>query len=99
WVDAEERESVVPLPIFRTRKMAASADVYDGQTLVLGNPMVTVVSQQHDGQSTANAIPEAAGKRLLVFITPTLIDPAGNPIHARGLEPFPPDRIPAQLSK
>ncbi|PYM11275.1 MAG: hypothetical protein DME18_14415 [Verrucomicrobia bacterium] len=87
WVDGEEREAVVPLPIFRTREMAASADVYDGQTLVLGKPMVTVVSQQHDGQSTANAIPEAAGKRLLVFITPTLIDPAGNPIHASGHEP------------
>ena len=89
----------LPLPIFRTRKMATSADVYDGQTLVLGNPMVTMVSQQHDGQSTTNAIPEVAGKRLLVFITSTIIDPAGNPIHAPGNEPFPPDRIPSQPSR
>ncbi|PYK59516.1 MAG: hypothetical protein DME21_13005, partial [Verrucomicrobia bacterium] len=99
WVDGEEREAVVPLPIFRTRKMATSADVYDGQTLVLGNPMVTMVSQQHDGQSTTNTIPEVAGKRLLVFITPTIIDPAGNPIHAHGLEPFRADKTRAQPSK
>jgi len=43
-----------------------------------------------------NTIPEDAGKRLLVFITPTIIDPAGDPIHAPGKEPFPADKIPPQ---
>jgi hypothetical protein len=44
----------------------------------------------------ANAVPEDAGKRLLVFITPTIIDPAGNPIHVSGKEPFPADTPPPQ---
>jgi len=44
--------------------------------------------QQSNGQSVTNAIPEDLGKRLLVFMTPTIIDPAGNPIHTSGNEPW-----------
>ena len=87
-------KTVLPLPLIRTRSMQASAEVYDGQTLVLANPVVSKISRQPNGQSLTNAIPEDAGKRLVVFITPTLIDPAGSPIHTPGNEPFPADRIP-----
>jgi beta-lactamase regulating signal transducer with metallopeptidase domain len=80
----------------RTRRVQGKVVVYDGQTLVLGNPIVSVISRQPDGQSATNAVPEDAGKRLLVFITPTIIDPAGNPIHAPGKEPFPVDKVPPQ---
>ena len=75
--------------------MQASAAVYDGQTLVLGGPTVTQVLQQSNSQSVTNAIPEDPGKRLLVFITATLIDPAGNPIHTSGHELWS-DKTPSQ---
>ena len=75
--------------------MQASVNVYDGQTLVLANPQVTVVSKQPTGESVTNAVPEDAQKRLFVFITPTMIDPAGNPIHTSGHEPWA-DRTPPQ---
>jgi len=88
WLDGKKRNVPIPLPVIRTRQMRASVDVYDGQTLVLGSPSVTRVSQQSNGQSVTNAIPEDPEKRLLVFITPTIIDPAGNPIHASGNEPW-----------
>ena len=94
-VDGKEQKVPLPLPLIRTRSMQASAEVYDGQTLVLANPVVSKISRQPNGQSLTNAIPEDAGKRLVVFITPTLIDPAGSPIHTPGHEPFPADRIPA----
>ena len=78
----------------RTRQMAAGADVYDGQTLVLANPMVIKISQPPGGQSVTNSVPEDSRKRLLVFITPTLIDPAGNPIHTKDNLPNDPNSIP-----
>ena len=87
------------MPIFRKRQMQAAVDVYDAQTLLLANPQVTVIFKQLTGESATNAIPEDLGNRLLVFITPTLIDPAGNPIHTPGNEPFPADKIPPQSSR
>jgi hypothetical protein len=48
--------------------------VPDGHTLALGipmNPAGEPVEKPGDGR-----------KRLVLFITPTLIDPAGNPVHA-----------------
>ena len=85
----------MPLPVIRIRQMQASVDVYDGQTLVLSAARVTQVLQQSNGQSVTNGIPEDPGKRLLVFITPTIIDPAGNPIHASGNAPWA-DKTPPQ---
>jgi type II secretory pathway component GspD/PulD (secretin) len=37
WVDGKNRNVPMPLPVIGTRQMQASADVYDGQTLVLGS--------------------------------------------------------------
>jgi beta-lactamase regulating signal transducer with metallopeptidase domain len=94
WVDGRQHQVALPRPVTRHRSMHAAVDVYDGQTLVLANPLVTVVSKQPTGESVTNAVAEEAGKRLLVFITPTIIDPAGNPIHTSGKEPFPTDKTP-----
>jgi beta-lactamase regulating signal transducer with metallopeptidase domain len=96
WIDGDKQKAPMPLPSYRTRFIHAAADVYDGQTLVLANPQVTAVSELPNGDSVTNAIPEDPGRRLLVFITPTIIDPAGNPIHTPGKEPFPADKIPPQ---
>jgi type II secretory pathway component HofQ len=81
WVDGKEQKIVLPLPITRTRQMQTTVAVPDGQTLVLGNPIQTVVRKQPNGQSVTSTSPENIEKRLLVFVTPTVIDPAGNPIH------------------
>ena len=83
----------MPRASIRARLMQASIDVYDGQTLALANPQVTVISRQPGGESVTNTIPEGAGKRLIVFLTPTIIDSAGNPIHTPGNEPWA-DQIP-----
>ncbi|HYT60700.1 MAG TPA: M56 family metallopeptidase, partial [Haliangiales bacterium] len=51
WIDGKKRNVAMPLPIIRTRSIHAAVDVYDGQTLVLANPRVTVVSKQPTGES------------------------------------------------
>jgi hypothetical protein len=73
-----------PSPDLRQRQMVATARLRDGQTLVLSKPALMV-------GNTAPLVAEKAGdggKRLIVLVTPTLIDPAGNLIHAPEEMPF-----------
>ena len=73
-----------PLPIFRKLQMVSSAIVRDGQTVVLAGG-----SEQFFANPKRNAllpkgtkIPGNTNKTsLLIFVTPTLIDPAGNRIN------------------
>lgn len=61
----------LPLPHFRVHKTTVNESVRDGETLVLGTPVDDKVGPTE----------KASRKHLLVLITPTLIDPAGNRIH------------------
>src|SRR6185369_12614188 len=64
----------VVLPKFRTRQIVTTLNVWDGQTVVLGNFL-------NDGKEVTGQ-PSVDDKELLVFITVTIIDPAGNRVHA-----------------
>jgi type II secretory pathway component GspD/PulD (secretin) len=67
------RPGQLPLPRFRARTLTFNNTVYDGQTLVLSRiPADAAKSKDVAGQTK---------KTLLVLITPTLIDPAGNRIN------------------
>ncbi len=72
-------KGTLPLPVLRKRQITTSASVWDGQTIVLGN----FSDQMLDAPSDLKVTPKASGKKqskqLLVFVTPTIIDPAGNP--------------------
>jgi beta-lactamase regulating signal transducer with metallopeptidase domain len=72
-------QSALPIPHFRVREHSFDCTVYDGQTLLLGST-----------PSNAQKKDAAAGrseKSLLVLITTTLIDPAGNRIHREDKPP------------
>lgn len=75
---ASADQGTFPLPIIRTRRMTTSASVWDGQTIVLGN----LSDQLLDAPVTLKGTPKTSaknqGKQLLVFVTPTIIDQAGN---------------------
>jgi general secretion pathway protein D len=89
----------VPLPKFRTQSISAHVNLFDGQTLVLGGPVVSAV------QTTKNKVPFPGDlpllgdlpligrlflsqteypvkKKLVVFVTATIVDPAGNRVHS-----------------
>jgi hypothetical protein len=70
----------VPLPKFRLRQIATSALVYDGQTLVIGGGEARTVQRERaaNGTVTTNYLDKA----LFYFITPRLVDPAGNPLRS-----------------
>jgi type II secretory pathway component GspD/PulD (secretin) len=94
-----------PLPRFRVRQVATSAIVWDGQTVVLGGLIAENVRKTREKVPVLGDIPfigrlfrtEAADstkKNLVIFVTPTIIDPAGNRVHAPDNLPYDPNRIP-----
>lgn len=99
--------SPVPLPRFLVRQITTSATVWDGQTIVLGGLISDDVRRQRDKVPVLGDIPlvgrlfrsESSGtskKNLVVFVTPTIIDPAGNRVHSEDNLPYNPNLIPAQ---
>ena len=96
-----------PLPRFRQRQVATTAVVWDGQTVVLGGLIAENVRKSREKVPVLGDIPfvgrlfrsEAADstkKNLVIFVTPTIIDPAGNRVHSPDNLPYDPNRIPEQ---
>ena len=83
----------LPLPRFRVRQMVTHAAIRDGQTLVLGGFPVEETRFSKDKVPVLGDIPLVGGlfrseskstvrKQLLVFVTATIVDPAGNRANA-----------------
>jgi type II secretory pathway component GspD/PulD (secretin) len=70
--------SPYPLPKFRLRQVTTSATLWDGQTLVLSTGAIDDTVKTRNGPLVTT---KKVRKNLLVFVTPTIIDPAGNPVH------------------
>ncbi|MBV9463929.1 MAG: type II secretion system protein GspD, partial [Verrucomicrobiae bacterium] len=83
----------IPQPLFSKRIVTTSVVVWDGQTVILGGlinederkfddrvpilgdlPVVGRLFQSKGANSTK--------RNLMIFVTPSIVDPAGNPIHS-----------------
>jgi hypothetical protein len=96
-VDNGTPQRMLPLPRFRGRQMTVTANVFDSQTLVLGNfpdRQVATVA----GGFKIKPFPETK-KQLLVFITLAIVDSTGSRVHAEGDLPFAKNQIPLQQSR
>src|SRR6185436_8483838 len=98
---------ITPLPIFRLRQVVTTAIVWDGQTIVLGGLISENVTKTKDKVPLLGDLPIAGRlfrsesaltrkKNLLVSVTPTIIDPAGNRVHSDEDLPITRTAIPAQ---
>jgi len=96
-----------PLPRFRVRQVATSAIVWDGQTVVLGGLIAETVTKTREKVPVLGDIPllgrlfrsetsDSTKKNLVIFVTPTIIDPAGNRVHSPDNLPYDPNRVPEQ---
>lgn len=83
-------EAAVNVPLSPIRQYTTRAVVCDGQTALLGIP---VGKLPRAGEETENR------KTRLIFITPHLVDPAGNRVHVEDNLPFDPNSIPSQTPK
>lgn len=82
-------------PVFSTRKMTTAVTIWDGQTVAIGGLIREDVQHVEDKVPLFGDVPligrffrttsENHFKRnLMIFVTATLIDPAGQPINQRG---------------
>jgi general secretion pathway protein D len=99
--------AVLPLPHFRIRSVATACDVWDGQTVVLGGLISETITKIHDKVPMLGDLPffgklfqsegsDSTKENLLIFVTPTMIDPAGNRVHNDQDLPFARTPIPPQ---
>jgi general secretion pathway protein D len=79
-------------PLFSTRDMMTSVEIWDGQTVVLGGLIREDIQKIDDkipflgdipllGRLFRSKITQRNKRNLLIFVTARLIDPAGNPVH------------------
>lgn len=84
-------ENVINYPVFSERKVETSVSIYDGQTVVLGGLMREDVQKVNDKTPLLGDIPMAGAlfrsqsdqhikRNLVIFVTATLMDPAGQPL-------------------
>ena len=89
----------LPLPRIRLRQVTTSAIVWDGQTVVLGGLITEDVTKLKDkipflgdlpllGRFFRSESSSSNKKNLMIFVTPTIIDPAGNRVHSEDEMPF-----------
>ena len=99
----------VVLPYFTVRQVITTVNVWDGQTVVLGGLITSVVTTEKDKVPGIGDIPilgrlfqsqtkSSVKKNLMIFVTPTIVDPAGNRVHSDDELPFAQSTIPPQPS-
>lgn len=108
----QQGQSVVgllPLPRMRVRQVTTSCIVYDGQTVVLGGLISENLVKVKDKVPMLGDLPflgrffrsesQTSDKRnLVIFVTPTIIDPSGRRVHSDEDLPFARTTIPPQAS-
>lgn len=95
------------LPQFSVREVTTTVNVWDGQTVVLGGLVDSTLSNEKDTVPVLGDVPvigrlfqsiskTETKRNLMIFVTCTLIDPAGNRIHTDDELPFAAGSIPPQ---
>jgi general secretion pathway protein D len=100
----------LPLPRLRTRYVTTSCVVWDGQTIVIGGLIAEDIRKIKDKIPVLGDLPlvgrlfrsesnSSSKKNLYIFVTPTIIDPAGNRVHNDEDLPFTQRSIPSQAAR
>jgi type II secretory pathway component GspD/PulD (secretin) len=97
----------VVLPDFTVRQVITAVNVWDGQTVVLGGLITEQVTTESDKVPVIGDLPllgrlfssqskSSVKKNLMIFVTATIVDPAGNRVHSDDELPFAQTAIPPQ---
>ncbi|MGA3163059.1 MAG: hypothetical protein ABSD77_02515 [Verrucomicrobiota bacterium] len=97
----------VVLPDFTVRQVLTTVNVWDGQTVVLGGLIAAQVITEKDkvpvigdlpllGRLFQSSTKSSIKKNLMIFVTATIVDPAGNRVHSDDELPFAQIAIPPQ---
>lgn len=97
----------VILPQFTVRQVLTTVNVWDGQTVVLGGLITSTTQTEKDKVPLIGDLPilgrlfqsqnkSAVKRNLMIFVTSTIVDPAGNRVHSDDELPFAQSSIPLQ---
>jgi general secretion pathway protein D len=97
------------LPNFTVRQVLTTVNIWDNQTVVLGGLISSQVQTIKDKVPVLGDLPLAGRlfqsqsktsvkKNLMIFVTATIVDPAGNRVHSDDELPFAQNTIPPQES-
>jgi general secretion pathway protein D len=95
------------LPDFTVRQVVTTVNIWDNQTIVLGGLISSTVQNQKDKVPVLGDLPllgrlfqsqskVSVKKNLMIFVTATIVDPAGNRVHSDDELPFLQNTIPPQ---
>ena len=95
------------LPDFIVRQVVTTVNIWDNQTIVLGGLISSSVQSTKDKVPMLGDLPLVgrlfqsqskitAKKNLMIFVTATIVDPAGNRVHSDDELPFAQSTIPPQ---
>ena len=95
------------LPDFTVRQVVTTVNVWDNQTVVLGGLISSQIQNQKDKVPVIGDLPlvgrlfqslskTSVKKNLMIFVTATIVDPAGNRVHSDDELPFLQNTIPPQ---
>jgi general secretion pathway protein D len=87
----EVSANIINYPVFSERKVETSVSIYDGQTVALGGLIREDVQKVNDKTPLLGDVPLVGGlfrsqadqhikRNLIIFVTATLMDPAGQPM-------------------
>jgi general secretion pathway protein D len=97
----------VILPSFTVRQVVTTVNVWDNQTVVIGGLISSAVQSTKDKVPVIGDLPmvgrlfqsqskSTQKKNLMIFVTATIVDPAGNRVHSDNDLPFAQTTSPAQ---
>ena len=95
------------LPTFIVRQVVTTVNIWDNQTIVLGGLISSTVQSTSDKIPMLGDLPmvgrlfqsqskTSMKKNLMIFVTATIVDPAGNRVHSDDELPFAQSSIPPQ---
>jgi general secretion pathway protein D len=95
------------LPKFTVRQLVTTVNVWDNQTVVLGGLITSSVNDTRDKVPIAGDIPligrlfqsqskSTVKHNLMIFVTATIVDPAGSRVHTDDDLPFAQTTVPVQ---
>jgi len=97
----------VILPSFTVRQVVTTVNVWDNQTVVIGGLVSSSVLSSKDKVPMIGDLPmvgrlfqsqskQTVKKNLMIFVTATIVDPAGNRVHSDDDLPFAQTSVPSQ---
>ena len=97
----------VALPDFTVRQVVTTVNVWDNQTVVIGGLISSTIQSSKQQVPVIGDLPLVGNlfqssskvtqkKNLMIFVTATIVDPAGNRVHADDDLPFAQSAVPPQ---